>query len=402
MKFVDEATIRVEAGKGGNGCCSFRREKYIEFGGPNGGDGGDGGSVIIEADHNLNTLVDYRYSRLFRAPKGVQGSGRDCTGAKGDDITLLVPVGTCIVDTETGELLGDMTIPGEQLKVAQGGQGGLGNAHFKTSTNRSPRKTIPGSEGQSRDLRFELSVLADVGLLGFPNAGKSTFVRSVSNAEPKVADYPFTTLIPQLGVVRIDELRSFVVADIPGLIDGAAEGAGLGTRFLKHLSRCKLLLHIVDGFPIDDEDPAEKIASLNKELLKFSPALADLPQWLVINKMDLEFDEDANSRAQAIVESIDWAGPWFTMSAATGQGIQNITRAVMNYFEAQQALELENPSELAKANIARQQLAEEIRQADQETKEIRREARKAEKTQVDDNDPWDEDEGDVEVVYVSE
>ena len=274
MKFVDEATIRVAAGKGGDGCCSFRREKYIEYGGPNGGDGGRGGSVVLTADHNLNTLVDFRYKRDFRAQNGTQGSGSQCTGPSGEDLYLAVPVGTTVVDTDTEQVVADLTEHGQQLVIAEGGRGGLGNSHFKSSTNRSPRRTIPGEIGEERNLRLELSVLADVGLLGFPNAGKSTLVRAISNAQPKVADYPFTTLVPQLGVVRIDELRHFVVADIPGLIEGAAAGAGLGTRFLKHLSRCRLLLHMVDIAPLTQEDPAEQVEILNAELARFSPSLA--------------------------------------------------------------------------------------------------------------------------------
>jgi len=274
VKFVDEATIRVAAGKGGDGCCSFRREKYIEYGGPNGGDGGRGGSVVLTADHNLNTLVDFRYKRDFRAQNGTQGSGSQCTGPSGEDLYLAVPVGTTVVDTDTEQVVADLTEHGQQLVIAEGGRGGLGNSHFKSSTNRSPRRTIPGEIGEERNLRLELSVLADVGLLGFPNAGKSTLVRAISNAQPKVADYPFTTLVPQLGVVRIDELRHFVVADIPGLIEGAAAGAGLGTRFLKHLSRCRLLLHMVDIAPLTQEDPAEQVEILNAELARFSPSLA--------------------------------------------------------------------------------------------------------------------------------
>ena len=407
MKFVDEAKIRVEAGKGGNGCCSFRREKYIEYGGPDGGDGGDGGSIFLLADHNLNTLVDYRYSRLFRAPKGVQGSGSNCSGAKGDDIVLKVPVGTSVICEETGKLLGDLTKDGQKIKIAQGGKGGLGNSHFKSSTNRAPRKTIPGSEGEALDIRLELSVLADVGLLGFPNAGKSTFVRCVSNAQPKVADYPFTTLVPQLGVVRVDELRSFVVADIPGLIDGASSGSGLGTRFLKHLSRCKLLLHMVDGFSIYADDPIQKVLSLQKELELFSPALAQLPQWLVINKADLDSDEDAKLQAEMFIEELNWQHPWFCISAATGQGVQKLNQQIMNYFEEQAALESQN-AEIYEANqSSRNLLAEEIRQADQEVKAARKAQRQALKNKkanvdpfddFDDDDDWDD--GDVEVIYV--
>ncbi|HCK93561.1 MAG TPA: GTPase ObgE [Gammaproteobacteria bacterium] len=410
MKFVDEAIIQVTAGKGGNGCCSFRREKYIEYGGPNGGDGGHGGSVILMADHNLNTLVDFRYKRIFKAQNGTQGMGSNCTGPSGEDLILRVPVGTTIVDVETDRVIGDLTEHEQTLKVAQGGRGGLGNTHFKSSTNRAPRKTIPGEEGQERHLRFELSVLADVGLLGFPNAGKSTFVRAVSNAQPKVANYPFTTLVPQLGVVRVDELRHFVIADIPGLIEGASEGAGLGTRFLKHLSRCRMLIHLVDIAPLTQEDPAEQVEALNQELLHFSPALAHLPQWLVFNKTDTLFEEDADEIIEEAVKKLEWDGPVFKVSAATGQGVKALTQSVMNYFDEEADRIASDPEYAEEFEEFRQILADEVRDADQEQKAARRDARRHAKLVkqglVDetgeeiDNDAWDDDDSEVEVVYV--
>lgn len=286
MKFVDEATITVQAGKGGNGCMSFRREKYIPKGGPDGGDGGDGGSVFLEADEGLNTLIDFRYTRRFKAENGEQGSGANCTGAKGEDLILKVPVGTTVIVLDSDELLGDLTEVGQRLKIAQGGWHGLGNTRYKSSTNRAPRQTSNGTEGELRELKLELKVLADVGLLGLPNAGKSTFIRAVSAARPKVANYPFTTLVPNLGVVGMSADQSFVIADIPGLIEGASEGAGLGIRFLKHLTRTRLLLHLVDMLPYDEKTPAEHAADIENELAKFSPTLAQGDRWLVLNKTD--------------------------------------------------------------------------------------------------------------------
>ncbi len=287
MKFVDEVVIKVVGGKGGNGCASFRREKFIPFGGPNGGDGGAGGSVYLVADPGINTLIDFRYQRNHQALSGQGGMGSDCSGKKGDDLEVLVPVGTLVYDVETQELLGDLTQPGQKLKVAEGGKRGLGNTHFKSSVNRAPRQFTSGSMGETRTLRLELKLLADIGLLGLPNAGKSTFIRSVSSARPKVADYPFTTLYPNLGVVSVSPHRSFVLADIPGLIEGAAEGAGLGIQFLKHLQRTRVLLHIIDIAPLDDSDPVAGAKQIVKELEKFSPDLAEKPRWLVLNKIDL-------------------------------------------------------------------------------------------------------------------
>lgn len=297
MKFVDEVSIHVKAGDGGNGLMSFRREKFIEKGGPNGGDGGDGGSIYLEADVNLNTLVDYRYTRRFDAQRGENGGSKDCTGAKGDDLILPVPVGTTVIDANTQEIIGDLTEPGQRLMVAQGGWHGLGNTRFKSSTNRAPRQTTPGKPGEARDLKLELKVLADVGLLGLPNAGKSTFIRAVSAAKPKVADYPFTTLVPNLGVVSVGRYKSFVVADIPGLIEGAAEGAGLGIRFLKHLARTRILLHLVDMAPLDESDPADAAEVIVRELGRFSPALTERERWLVLNKMDQILDPAERERA---------------------------------------------------------------------------------------------------------
>ena len=334
MKFVDEATIRVEAGAGGNGCLSFRREKFVPRGGPDGGDGGDGGSVYLKADEGLNTLVDFRHLRRFRAERGEDGKGRQCYGKKGADVTIRVPVGTLVYDTETEELMGDLAEHDQVLLVAKGGAHGLGNTHFKSSTNRAPRQTTPGTPGEERNLRLELQVLADVGLLGLPNAGKSTFIRAVSGARPKVADYPFTTLYPQLGVVRVEAYRSFVVADIPGLIEGAAEGAGLGTRFLKHLSRTRLLLHLVDAVPVDENaDPVADARTIVRELERHSRELAERERWLVLNKLDLLPAEERDLRCQGIAEALAWTGPVFGISALTGEGCRNLTYSIMEYLD---------------------------------------------------------------------
>ncbi len=335
MKFVDEATIRVQAGNGGHGCLSFRREKYVEKGGPDGGDGGDGGSVYLVADDALNTLVDFRVARKFRAQSGQGGAGRNMTGKSGEDLDVRIPRGTVIHDVDTGELIGDLTEPGQRLKVAEGGKGGLGNTRFKSSTNRAPRKTTNGTPGEARHLALELKVLADVGLVGMPNAGKSTLIRAMSAARPKVADYPFTTLHPNLGVVSVGRLQSFVMADIPGLIEGAAEGAGLGIRFLKHLQRTRLLLHLVDIAPIDaGEDPAAAFRSIEAELAKFSNELMDKPRWLVINKIDLlPADERDNAQAE-LVAALNWQGPVFQVSAETGDGTEALGQAVMRELEA--------------------------------------------------------------------
>ncbi len=329
MKFVDEADIKVIAGDGGNGCVSFRREKFIPLGGPDGGDGGNGGSVWLEADENLNTLIDFRHERTFRAQKGQGGMGAQCYGKSGQDSTIRVPVGTVIYNIGTEELIGDLTRHGQRLLVAQGGKGGLGNMHFKSSVNRSPRKATTGTPGESRELRLELKLLADVGLLGFPNAGKSTFIRSVSAATPKVADYPFTTLYPNLGVVSIEAHRSFVIADIPGLIEGAADGAGLGILFLRHIQRTRLLLHIVELVPLDGTDPAEQVRAIEHELAKFDPELLNKPRWLVMNKSDLLPEDERRDRAQQIVDTLGWQGPWFVVSALAREGTWPLVQQVM-------------------------------------------------------------------------
>ncbi len=333
MKFVDEARIKVEAGKGGNGCVSFRREKYIPFGGPDGGDGGDGGSVFVEADGNLNTLMDLRFTRFFKAENGQQGMGRNMTGKGGDDLTIPLPVGTIIVDEDTDEVLADLTEIGQRVKIAQGGFHGLGNTRFKSSVNRAPRQSTPGTPGEVRNLRLELKVLADVGLLGLPNAGKSTFIRAVSAARPKVADYPFTTLYPNLGVVRVESHRSFVVADIPGVIEGAAEGAGLGIQFLKHVSRTLLLLHLVDVAPFDGSDPVESVRTIDKELAKFSDELVSRDRWLILNKLDLLPEEEREAVCDDIIKRLDWQGPVYRIAAISKQGTERLTQDIMNYME---------------------------------------------------------------------
>ncbi|MCE9677847.1 Obg family GTPase CgtA [Shewanella sp. AS1] len=334
MKFVDEAVIRVEAGDGGSGCVSFRREKYVPDGGPDGGDGGDGGSVYLEADENLNTLIDYRFERFHFAERGENGRGRDCTGHGGKDLILKVPVGTRAVDEETQEVLGDLKSHGKKLLVAKGGFHGLGNTRFKSSTNRAPRQKTLGTPGEVRSLRLELMLLADVGLLGLPNAGKSTFIRAVSRAKPKVADYPFTTLVPNLGVVNPRHGKSFVVADIPGLIEGAAEGAGLGIRFLKHLERCRVLLHILDIEPIDGSDPVDSARAIVGELEKHSPMLASKPRWLVFNKTDLLLEEELQERIDRIVKELDWQGEVFAISAYTREGTEALTQKLMDFIES--------------------------------------------------------------------
>lgn len=333
MKFVDEATIKVFAGDGGNGCVSFRREKFIPFGGPNGGDGGDGGSVYLIAQSGLNTLADFRVTRSFRATRGENGMGRDMTGKSGGDLDVPVPVGTLVYEADTGELIGDLTTAGQRLQVARGGFHGLGNTRFKSSTNRAPRKATQGTPGEARVLRLELKLLADVGLLGLPNAGKSTLLRAVSSARPKVADYPFTTLHPSLGVVAVGRERSFVMADIPGLIEGAAAGAGLGIRFLKHLQRTRLLLHVVDISPLAD-NPAAAARTIVAELAEFDPALAEEERWLVLNKVDTLPEDEREARCGAIAAALGWQGPLFAISAISGAGVRSLCEAVMSHLEA--------------------------------------------------------------------
>ncbi|HEY7739319.1 MAG TPA: GTPase ObgE [Steroidobacteraceae bacterium] len=334
MKFVDEAMVKVVAGHGGRGAVSFRREKFVPFGGPDGGDGGLGGSVYLRAQEGINTLVDFRIRRTFRAQNGQPGGGQDCTGRSGEDLYVPMPVGTVVIDDDTGETLGDLSKAGQVLLVAKGGKGGWGNQRFKSSVNRTPRQITPGLPGEARSLRVELRLLADVGLLGLPNAGKSTLIRAVSAARPKVADYPFTTLHPQLGVVSVGPAKSFVMADIPGLIEGAAEGAGLGIRFLKHLQRTRILLHLVDIAPPDpDADPVEGARAIVKELRKFSPELAKKPRWLVLNKIDLLPGAERERRCAEIVRRLRFKGRVFRISGATGEGTKQLCQAVMQELE---------------------------------------------------------------------
>ncbi len=339
MKLVDEAEIQVIAGNGGNGCIGFRREKFIPLGGPDGGDGGNGGSVWLQADENLNTLVDFRHQKTFRAQRGENGMGRQMYGKAGEDLTITVPVGTVVINVETDEVIGDLTRHGERLLVAKGGKGGLGNMHFKSSVTRAPRKATPGEEGEQRELKLELKLLADVGLLGFPNAGKSTFIRAVSAATPKVADYPFTTLYPNLGVVSVEPHRSFVIADIPGLIEGAADGAGLGAQFLRHLQRTRLLLHLVDISPmeggVEGVSPVEQVRAIERELEKHDPELLQKPRWLVLNKADLMFEDEATAAAKAVIDELGWAGPWYLVSALGREGTWPIMKDVMAFFDRQ-------------------------------------------------------------------
>jgi GTP-binding protein len=337
MKFIDEATIEVCAGDGGNGCVSFRREKYIPFGGPDGGDGGDGGSVYLEAESGVNTLADFRHNRKFLAERGQNGMGRNRTGKSGADLVVKVPVGTIVHEEDTEELIGDLVRHGQRLLVARGGFHGLGNTRFKSSTNRAPRQSKPGTPGEVRHLRLELKLLADVGLLGMPNAGKSTLIRAVSSARPKVADYPFTTLYPNLGVVRVAEHRSFVMADVPGLIEGAAQGAGLGVQFLKHLSRTRLLLHLVDIGPL--ANPAADSAIILKELGQFSPELAGRDRWLVLNKVDLVAPDEREARCRDVIDALDWRGPVYEISGLRREGTDALVRDVMAYLDRVRALE---------------------------------------------------------------
>ncbi len=384
MKFVDEAEIRVEAGDGGNGTVGFRREKYIPKGGPDGGDGGDGGSVYLQADENLNTLIDYRFERFHRAERGQNGQGGNCTGRAGEDLTVMVPVGTRATDVETAEVLGDLTKHGQRLKVAQGGFHGLGNARFKSSVNRAPRQKTNGTPGEIRNLRLELMLLADVGLLGMPNAGKSTFIRSVSAAKPKVADYPFTTLVPNLGVVRQDSQRSFVIADIPGLIEGAADGAGLGIRFLKHLERCRILLHLVDLLPADQSDPAENARKIVEELEKYSPKLAAKPRWLVFNKVDLLLEEEVEALCKEITEKLEWDGPVYQISAFQKMNTNALCHEIMNFIETL-------PAEVVDEN--------EAKEIDFQWDAYQKATGDDLSDDLDDDDDWDEDDYDVEVEY---
>jgi GTP-binding protein len=353
MKFIDEARIEVIAGDGGNGVASFCREKFRPFGGPDGGDGGRGGSIYAVADRNINTLVDYRFSKLHKAKDGENGRGSDCYGKGADDIFLRMPVGTLIVDNNTGEIVADLTEHEQQVLLAKGGEGGWGNIHFKTSTNRAPRQKTDGKPGERRELRLELKVLADVGLLGMPNAGKSTFITAVSNARPKIADYPFTTLHPNLGVVRVSHEKSFVIADIPGLIEGAAEGAGLGHQFLRHLQRTRVLLHIVDLAPFDaNVDPVKEAKAIVKELKKYDETLFEKPRWLVLNKLDMVPEDERKKRVKDFVKRFGWKGPVFEISALNREGCEELVVEIYNYLAAQREQE-QRAQELSMAEEAR-------------------------------------------------
>ncbi|GKX59766.1 Obg family GTPase CgtA [Leminorella grimontii] len=392
MKFVDEAAIRVEAGDGGNGCVSFRREKYIPKGGPDGGDGGDGGDVFMVADENLNTLIDYRFEKSFRAERGQNGQSKACTGRRGQDITIKVPVGTRVLDQGTGEVLGDLTRHGQKLMVAKGGFHGLGNLRFKSSVNRTPRQKTNGTPGDKRELLLELMLLADVGMLGLPNAGKSTFIRAVSAAKPKVADYPFTTLVPSLGVVRMDNEQSFVVADIPGLIEGASDGAGLGIRFLKHLERCRVLLHLIDIAPVDESDPIENAHIILNELQQYSEKLAQKPRWLVFNKVDLLDKDEAEARAKAIADALGWEDKYYLISAANREGVTALCWDVMAFLNA-------NPKALEEEESGPEKA--EFMWDDYHRDQLNN----PEAHVVDDDDDWDDDDWDeedddgVEIIY---
>ena len=406
MKFVDEASISVEAGKGGNGCLSFRREKYIPKGGPDGGDGGHGGSVFLVADESINTLVDYRYVRRYKAETGQGGMGREMSGKAGEHLYLKVPVGTTIIDEDTQEVLGDLTEDGAELMVAEGGVRGLGNIHFKSSVNRAPRQTTTGTDGESRNLKLEMKVLADVGLLGLPNAGKSTFIRAVSAAKPKVADYPFTTMIPNLGVVSVAKHKSFVVADIPGLIEGASEGAGLGIRFLKHLVRTRILLHIVDMHPYDESSPAENAKVIVNELEKFSPEMVKRERWLLLNKLDLVPEDEREQRCKEVTDALNWNGPVYQISAISKEGTQQISFDIMSFLDERAEAAIENPELLeieaqhraTVENEARERMEELAESRDQERAE--RKAAKAAAKQAEEDD---DDDGDgPEFIYTYE
>jgi GTP-binding protein len=392
MQFVDEATIQVEAGPGGKGACSFRREKYIAMGGPDGGNGGDGGDVILEADVSLNTLIDFRYQSRYRAEAGAPGHPKDMTGRCGADLVIRVPTGTTVVDEDTLEILGDMATPGERLVVARGGRHGFGNTHYKSSTNRAPRKTTPGFPGEARRLRLQLKVLADVGLLGMPNAGKSTLLSRVSASRPKIADYPFTTLTPNLGVVRLGDERSFVMADIPGLIEGAAMGAGLGTQFLRHLARCRVLLHLVEVAPLDGSNPVKNAHVIEAEVESYSPMLMRRPRWFVLTKTDVASPSDVNLVKEALQTEFD-GHPVFAISAVTGEGVDELLRALMRHIEeSRDSLASDSDVSAAEAALDAEIAADVLRQS-----LARRPQRPSEHAVIDD----DEDDG-VEVIYRAE
>ncbi|EHU5002614.1 Obg family GTPase CgtA [Vibrio vulnificus] len=389
MKFVDEAVIKVQAGDGGNGVVSFWREKFVTKGGPDGGDGGDGGDVYIQADENLNTLIDYRFQRFYEAERGQNGSGGNCTGKRGKDITLRVPVGTRAVDIHTNEIVAEVAEHGKKVMVAKGGWHGLGNTRFKSSVNRAPRQKTMGTKGEIRELRLELLLLADVGMLGLPNAGKSTFIRAVSAAKPKVADYPFTTLIPSLGVVSVVPEKSFVVADIPGLIEGAADGAGLGIRFLKHLERCRVLLHMIDIFPIDQSDPVQNALTILDELEQYSEKLANKPRWLVFNKVDLVSEEQADEIIQEVIDALGWEEQYFKISAVNRQGTKELCYRLADFME-QLPREEQEVSEEEKVNFMW---------------DYHPDANQGEVITEDDDDgwdDWDDEEDDGHVIYVRE
>ncbi len=401
MKFVDEATITVEAGKGGNGCLSFRREKYVPKGGPDGGDGGDGGSIFLEAVAGLNTLVDFRFTRVHKAQTGQSGMGRNCSGNKGEDLVLPVPVGTTVIDIDTNEVLADLTVEGQREKVAQGGFHGLGNTRYKSSVNRAPRQTSNGSAGEFRNLKLELKVLADVGLLGLPNAGKSTFVRAVSAATPKVADYPFTTLVPSLGVVRTERNRSFVVADIPGIIEGAAEGAGLGIRFLKHLARNRVLLHIVDMAPWGEQTPAQAAQVAVEELGKFSPTLAAQPRWLVLNKLDMVSVDEQDERCQSVIDALDWKGPVYRISAIDKGGVKPLTMDLQNFLDERAVAFAADPELQEEENEIRALVDAEARLHIERLRQSMRKKRDSDQDiDIDEDDDFNDDDYDVDVEYV--
>ena len=403
MRFVDEAVITVEAGDGGNGVASFRVHVCRAGGRRDGGDGGRGGNVYVQADNDTSTLVDYRYTRKFRAERAKNGRGANCSGRGGEDTVLLVPVGTTIVDTESGDIIGDLVADGQRVLVAAGGEGGLGNTHFKSSTNRSPRKCTHGSKGEYREIRLELKVLADVGLLGMPNAGKSTFIRAVSAAKPKVADYPFTTMVPNLGVVDADSHRSFVMADIPGLIEGAAEGAGLGIRFLKHLARTRILLHIVDVQPIDGSDPAYNAKAILEELKKFSPTLSKLPVVLVLNKVDQLAAETCDEWCDHILEELQWKGPVFKTSGLTFEGTKDVVYYLMDQIEEQRERETEDPEYAAEVKAFRDQLEAETREQTLAAKEAYREMRRQQRLAgqgEDFDDEFEDGDDEAESYYV--
>ena len=398
MKFVDEALITVEAGNGGAGCLSFRREKYIPKGGPDGGDGGHGGSVILMADENLNTLIDYRFQPRYRADNGRPGAGRNKTGAGGSDLVLKVPVGTAIYNDETNTLVGEVVADGDVMTVAEGGRGGLGNTRFKSSTNRAPRRTTPGTPGEAYKLRLELRLLADVGLVGLPNAGKSTLISQLSAAKPKIADYPFTTLVPQLGVVSLAPHRNFVIADIPGLISGAAEGAGLGTRFLKHLTRTRILLHLVDVAPIDEKDPVDVVETIADELEQFSPSLAARERWLILNKVDLVNADERDAFIDELKEAFNWPHPVHVISGVTGDGCELLAYNLMTRLDELAIERREDPDVEAAERAWLDQMAEEAHERIAELREVRRAQRKGIDLEPEDDD--DDDEHEMEVIVV--